>query len=48
MRHGRVFRILETFHEKPTDFTGNRVIHWIEEEKPGAIVIDETGLGAGC
>jgi hypothetical protein len=47
LRQGRVFRILETFHEKPTDFTGERVIHWIQEEKPRAIIIDETGLGAG-
>jgi hypothetical protein len=47
MRQGRVFRILETFHEKSTDFTAERVIHWIEREKPAATVIDETGLGAG-
>jgi hypothetical protein len=47
LRQGRVFRILEAFHEKPTDFTGERVIHWIQREKPGAVVIDETGLGAG-
>ena len=47
LRHGRVFHILETFHEKPTDFTGERVIHWIQREKPDAIIIDETGLGAG-
>jgi hypothetical protein len=46
-RQGRVFRILETFHEKPTDFTGERVIHSIHKEKPEAVVIDETGLGAG-
>lgn len=47
LRQGRLFRILETFHEKPTDFTGERVIHWIQREKPDAIIIDETGLGAG-
>ena len=40
LRQGRVFRILETFHEKPTDFTGELIIHWIQSEKPDATVID--------
>jgi hypothetical protein len=47
LRQGRTFTILEHFREKPTDFTGERVIHWMQKERPQATVIDETGLGAG-
>lgn len=47
LRQGRKFSILESFHEKPTDYTGERVIAYIRAEKPDATVIDETGVGGG-
>jgi hypothetical protein len=31
LRQGRTFTILEHFREKPTDFTGERVIHWMQK-----------------
>ncbi len=46
-RQGRKAVILEKLRGKDTAFVGDRVIHWIEKEKPDAIVVDCDGLGAG-
>jgi hypothetical protein len=46
-RQGRRSVILEKLRGKDTATVGDRVIHWMEKEKPDAVVIDCDGLGAG-
>jgi len=47
IRQGRKYQQLEKFRGKPTDFIGERVIHWIRTLAPDATVVDGDGLGAG-
>jgi len=46
-RQGRKLTILEKLRGRDTAFVGDRVIHWIEQLKPEATVVDCDGLGAG-
>jgi hypothetical protein len=46
-RQGRRAVILEKLRGKDNVFVAERVIHWNEQEKPDAIVIDGDGLGSG-
>lgn len=46
-REGRKLHILEKLRGKSTAFVGERVIHWKEQIKPDAIIIDCDGLGVG-
>lgn len=46
-RQGRMAVILEKMRGKDTVFVAERVIHWKNEIKPDAIVVDGDGLGAG-
>ena len=46
-RQGRKAVVLEKLRGKDTVFVAERVIHWKEQEKPDATVVDGDGLGAG-
>jgi len=46
-RQGRHSEILEKLRGKDTVFVAERLIHFLEEENPDALVVDGDGLGAG-
>lgn len=46
-RRGRKAVILEKLRGKDTAVVGDRVIHWMEQTKADAVVVDCDGLGAG-
>ena len=47
LRQGRKLRILEKFRGADLVQTSNRLIEWIDREKPDAVVVDGDGLGSG-
>lgn len=46
-RQGRRAVILEKLRGKDTVFVAERMIHWFNDEKPQAMVVDGDGLGSG-
>lgn len=44
-RQGRQYVQLEKYRGRDTQYTSNRLIHWINEIKPDATVVDASGIG---